>query len=73
MQKILLLIAIIWLINFLSGYFRKKKVRQPQDHVEKMVRCAQCDLFVSARKAVYSNNLSFCCKEHSDQYDEIHK
>ncbi len=72
MQKLLLLIAIIWLIGFLYRQLQGNKRQKSQGHVEKMVRCAQCELFLSSNKAIFDNDLAFCCKEHCEEYHSIH-
>ena len=68
MIKILLLIAIVFVVLALFRAYQRSLVQPPApkrgDVVEDMVRCAHCGVNLPRSEAIYSGGEFFCTPEH---------
>jgi uncharacterized protein len=65
MLKVLLFIAIIWLIYRLLRQGKSASTSAPgAEKPEDMVRCATCGVHLPKSEAISSQNQYFCCEEH---------
>tara|TARA_Y100001970_G_scaffold254750_1_gene330819 strand:+ start:8153 stop:8353 length:201 start_codon:yes stop_codon:yes gene_type:complete len=64
MFQILILIATICLIYFLSRFFSSRKLENRSNETEEMVKCSECGINLPKKEAVIVEGLWFCNKEH---------
>ena len=66
MAKILLLIAVVWIIfTLIKRYQRSLSMPDaPAKPVEDMVKCAQCAVNLPRGEAIYTQGDFFCTVEH---------
>lgn len=66
MAKILLLIAVVWVIFLLIKRYQRGLTRPdaPAKPVEDMVKCAHCAVNLPRGEAVYTEGDFFCTVEH---------
>jgi len=40
---------------------------------DNMVKCLQCETYISRKEAIISGTESFCCKQHQRDWEKNHK
>jgi formylmethanofuran dehydrogenase subunit E len=71
MLRILVLVAIVWIIYRL--FFHKRKIAEADNKGEKRlsaVRCAFCGIYVDKSDAVSEKDLFFCSRDHYLSYKD---
>lgn len=72
MLKLLLLVALVWLVYSLLKKYSRSVDRDEQEPVvpaspEDMVRCAHCGVHLPRSEAILSRDEFFCCEAHRDK------
>jgi uncharacterized protein len=68
MSRLLLIVAIAFLVYLLIRAFRKQTPSQDAATTEDMVRCAHCGVHLPKGESVEADGQFFCSTEHRDAY-----